>query len=428
MAVTNVRKRAMAAASALLGLGAATSQAADPKQGSHWTIDTSFLRYSEAERIKVVEPQIGLRKEFAGDKSLSLLFTFDSITGSTPLGTLPETQNTAPNTVTNASGRAYNPIIGKVPLAEMEDTRVALDASWQQPLSTNLTGVFGGYVSKETDFLALGTSVKLARDFNQKNTTFSLGLGPEFDFIDPNGGKPASLATVGDPNSLSNKVEHRALLSGVAGITQVINRKTLMQFNYGLTYEEGYLNDPYKQLSVVDDQGDPVRAIYESRPGDRVEHIFYWLTRWNMVGKDVFSLGLRYYTDDWGIESSTLDFTYRRQSHPRFYWEPHVRYYHQTESNFFKVGLRDGLAYPDHATSDMRQADLRGVTIGLRMGYTLKNKSELIVRAEYYTQTGENNPPEAIGAQRAYDLFPTLRASIIQVEYRFEPATLFNRK
>ena len=36
------------------------------------------------------------------------------------------------------------------------------------------------------------------------------------------------------------------------GITQVINRHTLVQFNYSLSQSDGYLNDPYKILSVVD--------------------------------------------------------------------------------------------------------------------------------------------------------------------------------
>jgi hypothetical protein len=58
----------------------------------------------------------------------------------------------------------------------------------------------------------------------------------------------------------------------------------------------------------------------------------------------------------------------------------------------------------------------------------LKDGSELVVRGEYYSETGESKPKDAVGAQKAYDLFPTLYASIIQVEYHFEPAKLFNRK
>ncbi len=68
------------------------------------------------------------------------------------------------------------------------------------------------------------------------------------------------------------------------------------------------------------------------------------------------------------------------------------------------------------------------MTFGVKVGWTLPNESLLIVRAEYYSQTGESRPRDAIGVQRNYDLFPTLHATILQVEYRFEPRQIFNKK
>ena len=43
------------------------------------------------------------------------------------------------------------------------------------------------------------------------------------------------------------------------GVTQVLNRHTIVQFNYSLSQADGYLTDPYKVLSVVDPvTGNPV--------------------------------------------------------------------------------------------------------------------------------------------------------------------------
>ncbi len=409
-----LRKRVATAACTLLGIPPAVqaaqsaTQAPDISGPDRWTLDTSFMHYSEAERISVSEPQVAARRDFSDNRSLNILVTVDSITGATPLGTLPATANTAPNTVTSASGRGTNPIIGKIPLSNMTDTRYALDTTWQQPLGTGYTGEFGADASKETDYISLGANSKLARDFNEKNTTVSLGIAPEFDIGNPNGGQPVPYAIQLAPGSIDGTRDTKWLLSGLAGITQVINPKMLMQFNYGLTYEHGDLNDPYKLLSLVDSGGNPVSAIYESRPRKRTEQSFYWLTKHNLWDDDVVSFGLRYYTDDWGIRSQTLDFTYHRQSSDHVYWEPHVRYYSQTAADFYDVGLLSGQPLPEFASADLRLAQFDGVTFGVNFGYTMQNGSLLIVRAEYYTQSGDSHPSSAIGAQQAFDLFPTL--------------------
>ena len=429
-----LRKRASAAAFTLLGIPAGAQAATPsaptpgPANSSPWSMDASFMRYSEAERITVLEPQIAAHRDFSNNESLDILVTVDTITGATPLGTLPATSNTVPNTVTSPSGRGTNPIIGKIPLSHMSDTRIGIDTTWQQPLSPVYRGLIGADVSKETDYISVGATSKLARDLSNKNTTVSFGIAPEIDISNPNGGLPVAYSTLDAPDSISGTRDTKWLLSGMAGITQVINDRTIMQFNYGLTHEQGYLNDPYKLLSLINAQGDPLSAIHEKRPHQRTENSFYWLTRHTIWSHDVASLGLRYYTDDWGIISQTIDFTFRRQSNDHFYWEPHVRYYHQSAADFYHIGLMNAATLPNDASSDLRLAEFEGVTFGISFGYTLRDGSLLILRAEYYTQNGESYPKEAVGAQRGYDLFPTLNASIFQIDYHFDPSKLLTKR
>jgi len=439
VAVTNKnkerRQRAMAAAATLLGTAPLAQAVTSPAKVSEplaspgpWTWDTSFMQYSESERISVSEPQIGVRRNLGDDRALTILATVDTISGATPLGTLPATQNTVPHTMTSPSGHPINPDIGRVPTSHMADTRLALNSSYQRPLGSAYVGTFDGNVSKEHDFLSLGAAAGLDRFFNRKNTTLSIGLSPEYDIITPNGGMPLAYATQLAPGEFQGGRSTKYVLGALVGLTQIINERTLMQWNYSPTYENGYLNDPYKLLSLVNTQGDPLSAIHEKRPGSRLQHSYYWLTRYNYRDHDVFSLGLRYFADNWGIHSQTLDFTYRWQYHPQRFLEPHVRYYHQTAADFFRVGLLNGQALPDAASADYRLNAIDGVTFGIRFGWTLHNGSELILRAEYYTQTGESSPNSAIGDQRSFDLFPTLHASILQIQYSFDPNRFFEKK
>ena len=80
------------------------------------------------------------------------------------------------------------------------------------------------------------------------------------------------------------------------------------------------------------------------------------------------------------------------------------------------------------ASTDYRLSDIDAVTFGLGLGWTMKDGSLLLVRAEIYTQTGVDRPGEAVGAQRNFDLFPTLHASIVQVVYTFDPTQWMGKK
>lgn len=314
-------------------------------------------------------------------------------------------------------------------MTHMTDARVALNNTWQQPLGANYTGTIGADISKESDYLSVGTRTTLARDFNRKNTTLSLGIAPEYDISSPKDGLPVPYATHLAMDSTNGTQDKKWLVSGLAGMTQVISRRTLMQWNYSFTRENGYLNDPYKLLSLVDPTtGDPLGVLNEKRPTRRTEQTFYWLIKHSMADEDVFTLALRYYTDDWGIRSQTLDFNYRWQNNDHRYIEPHVRYYHQSAADFFRAGVLNGRALPEFASADDRLTTFDGIAFGLRFGYTFRNASQLVLRADYYVQNGESFPSSAVGVQKTYNLFPTLRATIFQIEYIFNPGSLFRKK
>ena len=61
--------------------------------------------------------------------------------------------------------------------------------------------------------------------------------------------------------------DNKTVVDALLGITQVINRNMIMQWNYSLSSSSGYHTDPYKLLSVVDNvTGLPQDYLYESRP------------------------------------------------------------------------------------------------------------------------------------------------------------------
>ena len=203
------------------------------------------------------------------------------------------------------------------------------------------------------------------------------------------------------------------------GVTQVINRRTLMQVNYSYSQSDGYLTEPFKLLSQVNGiTGETSGYVNDSRPDTREKHSVYWKTKYSRDNGDIIDVSYRYLWDDWDINSHTIDARYRLNVNDKFYIEPHVRYYNQQEAEFFAHSLVAGQALPVNASADYRLGAFNGVTFGSKFGYKLTDRSEINFRAEIYEQQGDT-VGTPIGIQNSYDMFPDLEATIFQIGYSY---------
>lgn len=421
-----------AATCALLGTAPASPVSAQEEPG--WDFNTSLLYYSETDgRVQDASLNILARRLFTDDKSLTLTLTVDSLTGASASGALPMG---VAQTFTSPSGNAvYTTAANVQPLDDtFLDTRYALSASWQQPLG-RLYVVNGGLtVSDEFDYTHIGGNVGLSRDFNKRNTTVSVGVAFARDDLQPEGGAPLPLAQMLDVGDRSNKSgdQDKDVIDLLLGVTQVVSKNMLVQFNYSYSDSSGYLNDPYKFVSVVDPvTGDtishtPATGVagpshefrFESRPDKRVKHSFYGRTKYYLGGK-VIDLSYRYMTDDWDIDSHTVDAKLRLPLNDNSYLEPHLRYYTQTEAGFYRASLIDGDPLPQYVSSDYRLGDFDAITTGLKYGWKTASGSEMSVRLEYYRQQGDVPAGQVIGNQNQREIYPDLEALIFNFSYRF---------
>jgi hypothetical protein len=145
--------------------------------------------------------------------------------------------------------------------------------------------------------------------------------------------------------------------------------------------------------------------------------VFFWKTVHHLT-EDVINVSYRYHTDDWGIDSHTVDLHYRYELGNGQYLQPHLRYYTQSAADFFTTSLVDGQSLPQHASSDYRLGDFETQTIGLKYAMRTGETSEFSVRAELISQT-QNDVTTPIGDQVNYDLTPDLDSYIVQFGYNF---------
>lgn len=418
---------ALAAATGAL-LASAPVPAADALQVSRrWAFDSAVLYYDEGDRVKDSSANVLARRLFSRGQELVFKLAVDSLTGASASGAVPAA---TPQTFTTPSGNAtYRTAAGETPLDDtFLDTRVALAANWMQPLGSRSSIDVGLSLSNEYDYFHSGLNARISRDFNERNTTLDAGLAFARDTVDPVGGAPVPFAAMLPPGDRSNKrsSDSKTVADLVLGVTQVLGRRSIGQLNYSFSRSAGYLTDPYKLLSMVDPTaGTPMPGpggldlyLFESRPDSRTKHSLFVEWRRQLRREDVIDASYRFMTDDWGIDSHTLEMRYRWRFQS-FYLEPHVRFYRQGAANFYRTALFDGNPLPEHASADYRLGELDGRTVGLKLGRPMGGDREWNVRIELYEQSGRAPPGAGVGALRAFDLYPTVTAMIVQAGYRF---------
>ena len=209
------------------------------------------------------------------------------------------------------------------------------------------------------------------------------------------------------------------------GVTQVMTRNWLTEFNVSIDRFHGYLNDPYKFASVINGAGGTTGYEYEDRPQQRTRKSGYWENRVAWGSQVSTALSLRYMSDDWGVRSDTA------QLHLRWTWanrdryiEPTLRWYRQTAANFYMPFiLETQKPSTGFESSDSRLGAFHALTYGVKYAQKLpglgsRQESELSIRAEYYQQTFDGHLPVPAGLQ-GLDLYPGLKAVLVQIGWRF---------
>lgn len=417
----SVRAALAAASAALL---APVTPAAAQAGGPGWKVDSALLLYQEnGGRVRAIEPVVSARRSDGNDRSWGLKLTFDSLTGASPNGAVPQP---AAQTFTSPSGNStYTVDANQQPLdPSFHDQRVALNLSHERPFGAAKLSL-GANLSNEYDFQSLGASAAVAYDLNERNTTLSLGVAFEADRIKAVGGAPQPL-TPAFTGAATRGGQSRNVADLLLGVTQVLSPTWLVQANLGLGRGSGMHEDPYKILSVVDGgtglvTGD--RYVYEARPRSRSRTSLFLQSK-SAFGLDVLDASYRFYRDDWGVRAHTLDLRYRLQFAGGWHLEPLLRHYRQSAADFWRGWLVEGRDWTSatdtagvaHASADPRLAAFSANTVGVKLGLPLSATSELSLRLASYRQS-PRRPAGAPGVLQTLDIAPGMTATTVVVGY-----------
>ena len=421
--VPSTRNIRGALALASLSLLAGQAQALEPRPP--WEVDSRLLIYNESDRVKVLKGMAKVIYTPDEDRSYGLTVGVDTMTGASPNGAIPSDQ---PQTFTRPSGAGvYTTPANRQPLDDgFRDTRVSLVFDAMRAINSNLRFNYAIQASHEYDYQSYGISLGLERDFNLHNTTLALNLSGNFDTSKPVGGIPEPLAYMPSHPALKRtlrKSDTKKVLDVQVSLTQLLSPQSLIRTSLVVGMDDGYINDPYKIVSIVDSASgalfaDPERRyIFESRPDRKSRWAWHTAYQRQLDNEDVLHLSYRLYKDDWGTLSHTLDTSYRFQVTPRHFLEPHLRYYRQGAADFYRTSLPSDQNLPN-VSADYRLADLRTYTVGLTWGFDLGDRRQLRFGAEYYRQQAD--PSQIIGVQHNQTLIEDTKVFMVRMGYAIQ--------
>ena len=197
--------------------------------------------------------------------------------------------------------------------------------------------------SEEDDYESDAISISGDWALDSGLTTLSAGMSYASDAIEPSD----AIAFGRIPE------EDRQIRSLSLGVTQVLDRSSVVFAGVGVTTHAGYLSDPYKLRDI--------------RPRERFERALALRYRRFLDNlRASLHVDYRYYTDDWGIASHTLHTSWYQNVGTWFQLVPNVRYYSQTSADFFRLVDDYGLPLDVDQSSDFRLASYGALTLGLK--------------------------------------------------------------
>jgi hypothetical protein len=327
---------------AIPGMAPPEASAQTPPTQPEFHFQYSYFREhqgSNEDRMKINVPQVYLKTPILDQGALELTYTYDGMTGASPLYL---------DTLTGASE-----------LGGVDDERHAGDWKYthyeeEYSVATGMT------LSDEDDWSSIGGSAEIQRWTEDRNTTISVGFSGVQDDI---------RSTNNDEIS-----EDRTTLGGYFGVTQIINPELIMQWNATFYSGSGYHTDPYK--------------VFDNRPSYRDE--FAFMTRAIQYLESIdgsLHADYRFYYNNHGIASHTFEneiyYPVGEKGLARF----RGRFYTQNAADFFSSEIDlEAIGRGDFISLDQRVSAFGSYLIGTRYDHEISDGFTIFGSLDYSRQ------------------------------------------
>lgn len=346
---------------ALISLNLSSQAAVLPEDRA----DIMYHRY-EGGGVTIDGPSLLIRKDFASTVSVSANYYVDSV-------------SSASIDVETSGASRYSE----------ERTEYSLTADYLYDKAI----LSAGYTnSEENDYQADTYYFGVSQDFFGDLTTITLGYSRGDDTVMQNG------------NDLFKDQLDRQNYR--FGISQIATANLIVNVNYEVVTEEGYLNNPYRSYRYIDPTN-PNNTISETEiyPATRTSDAVSLGARYFLPYRAALSGNYRYFSDDWDIKAQTFTLGYTHPIGNDWILDFTYRFYQQ-DNAFFYSDLHDfqSVDSKDFRARDKELSEFSNQTFGIGVSYQFQ-----LGNSEIFDKSSINLQYDFI--QFDYDNFRDIRNS-----------------
>lgn len=281
------------------------------------------------------------------------------------------------------------------------DQRLAVSGQVSTRIEDATLSVSGGN-STEWDYRSNFFNLDGTLDLNQKNTTLAAGFGYASDEVWADGGNQGRVH-----EKYTNGKEiggNKDVYQGLLGVTQILDKSSLVQVNLTVGNSSGFLSDPYKSAWV---NNVPSTSSFQNhfctqsvnfsfqnnlcadtRPGSRTQEAVMarYIHNFEDLNQAALHLDYRFYSDTWNVNSHTFEMAWYQPLPYEIMLAPHVRYYSQ-RSSFFYETVYNAPTSDNYYSSDYRLASFGSVAGGLTLNKEIYKRFNLGAGVEWYQRS-----------------------------------------
>lgn len=247
-------------------------------------------------------------------------------------------------------------------------------------------------LSKEYDYFSFGVGGGYTKLFNEKNTELSVNAniyldswtllypvelsapGPDEDDDFDITQFTITGNTAYNPAFTPIGSEGRNSYSVGFGFSQILTKKMQGSLALDFVQQEGLLSTPFQRVYFGDVEDSFIQNFHLADDIERLPDTRFKVAvggRLNYYINQTFVLRTyyRYYTDDWGISSNTVNVELPIKLLDKFTVYPSYRYYDQTAADYF-AGYEQHLSTEEFYTSDYDLSDYSANQFGFGITYT----------------------------------------------------------
>ena len=213
--------------------------------------------------------------------------------------------------------------------------------------------------SEENDFKAKSLHLGISQEIFGGLTTVTLGYSRGWDTV----------GRLGDPAFAEDVDRENYRIS----VSQILTKNLLMELGVETITDEGFLNNPYRQVRYLSTSPRGYDYEEEVYPNTRTSNSLALRAKYYLPYRAALHGEYRFFTDTWGIDANTFEIGYTHPFRDNWIFDFKVRSYKQNSADFYNdlfpfQGAQNFLA------RDKELSTFSSLSIGFGVSYEVNKK------------------------------------------------------